>query len=321
MTPTDAWVLAADLNQLLDRHLIFVTGKGGTGKTSVAASLALVASRRGLRTLVCEMDAKGDLAEAFGAEPFEFDAREVRPCLFGMSMDTERSLREYVRLFARIPLVTTVGPIASTLDFVADAAPGVKEILAVGKLCWEVREKRYDIVIVDAEASGHIVSQIAAPRVLQQLVRLGLIREQSEWMRAILEDPTMTSLVTVATPEEMPVTETIALLSRVRLETGVAVGAVIVNRCPEPFFDGELATCLNRALASHDELVNRFGHEVDVLLRMAEFHGARRSDALQQVGHLRAERPDVPILVLPELVTTDAKLVDELSVVLAEELG
>ena len=80
-----------------------------------------------------------------------------------MAMNTEDSLREYLRLFVRIPLVGRIGPLARTFDFVADAAPGVKEILAVGKLCYEVRERHYDLVVVDAEASGHIVAQIGAP--------------------------------------------------------------------------------------------------------------------------------------------------------------
>lgn len=298
-----------------------MTGKGGTGKTAVAASLARVAAQRGLRTLVCEMDAKGDLAAALGASAFDFDAREVAPNLFGMSMDTERSLREYLRLFVKIPLLTSIGPLASTLDFVADAAPGVKEVLAVGKLCWEVRERNYDIVIVDAEASGHIVSQIAAPRVLQQLVRLGLIREQSDWMLDILEDANTTAVVAVSTPEELPVTETVALLSRIRVETRVSVGAVLVNRFPEPLFDGEFATCLNSALARRDELVNRFGHEADVVLQMAEFHASRRREAAEQLALLRHEVAGTDIVILPELAADREHLIGELSTVLSEELA
>ena len=78
-------------------------------------------------------------------------------------MNTEDSLREYLRLYVRLPLVARLGPLARTFDFVADAAPGVKEILTVGKVCYEVRERHYDLVVVDAAASGHIVGQLAAP--------------------------------------------------------------------------------------------------------------------------------------------------------------
>lgn len=301
--------------------MLFVTGKGGTGKTAVTASLARVAAQRGMRTLVCEMDAKGDLAVALGARGFAFDAQEVEPNLYGMAMDTERSLREYLRLFVKIPLITSIGPLASTLDFVADAAPGVKEVLAVGKLCWEVRERHYDVVIVDAEASGHIVSQIAAPRVLQQLVRLGLIREQSDWMLDILENGDTTAVIAVTTPEEMPVTETAALISRIRRETQVAVGAVIVNRFPEPLFDGEVAASLDAAFVRRDELINRFGHEADIVLHMAEYHVARRREASEQLSALRETCADVDVVVLPELVGDRVNLVGELSTVLSEELS
>ena len=109
------------------------------------------------------MDAKGALAAAFDVAPLGFapDRGVARVCS-AMAMNTEDSLREYLRLFVRIPLVARIGPLARTFDFVADAAPGVKEILAVGKLCYEVREQHYDLVVVDAEASGHIVAQIGA---------------------------------------------------------------------------------------------------------------------------------------------------------------
>ena len=138
-----------------------------------------------------------------------------------MEMNTEDSLREYLRLFVKIPFVGRIGPLARTFDFVADAAPGVKEILAVGKLAYEVRERHYDLVVVDAEATGHIVAQIAAPRVIGDLVKVGMVRDQTRWVSDILEDPTRTGLVIVTTPEEMPVSETLELMGRLDDESGV----------------------------------------------------------------------------------------------------
>ena len=132
---------------LLDRRMLFVTGKGGVGKTTVAAALADLAASRGKRTLLCEMDAKGAVAAAFDVAPLTFEPTEIRPRLFAMAMNTEDSLREYLRLFVRIPLMGRIGPLARTFDFVADAAPGVKEILAVGKLCYEVRERDQKSVV------------------------------------------------------------------------------------------------------------------------------------------------------------------------------
>ena len=206
---------------ILDRRLVFVTGKGGVGKTSTAAALALLAARDGRRVLVCEMDAKGSLATAFDTAPLAFQPREIEPGLFAMAMNTEDSLREYLRLFVKVPLLGKIGPLARTFDFVADAAPGVKEILAVGKLCHEVRERHYDLVVVDAEATGHIVAQVGAPKVIRDLVKVGLVRDQTEWMLDILQDPAVTGVAIVTTPEEMPVTETLVLLARIEPETGV----------------------------------------------------------------------------------------------------
>ena len=152
------------------------------------------------------MDAKGALAATFDTHAARVRAAPAStPGSDAMAMNTEDSLREYLRLFVKVPLVGRIGPLARTFDFVADAAPGVKEILAVGKLAYEVRERHYDLVVVDAEASGHIVAQIAAPRVISELVQVGMVREQTRWMTDILEDPAVTGLVVVTTPEEMPV--------------------------------------------------------------------------------------------------------------------
>ena len=124
--------------ELLDHRLLFVTGKGGVGKTSVASAIAMLAAERGKRTLVCEVDAKGNLADFLGVGPLQFDTTEVRPKLHAMSMDTEESLKEYLRLFLKVPFVSRMGALAGAFDFIATAAPGVKEILTIGKLTYEI---------------------------------------------------------------------------------------------------------------------------------------------------------------------------------------
>ena len=221
---------------LLDRRLVFVTGKGGVGKTTVAAALGLLAASLGKRTLVAEVDAKGNLADFFEVPSTSFEPREVAPNLSVMTMHTEDSLKEYLKLQLKLPLVARLGPLARTFDFVANAAPGVKEVLVVGKFLWEVRQKSYDIVIVDAVATGHIIAQLAAPQALRELVKVGLVREQTGWMLELLGDPAVTGAAIVASPEEMPVNETIELAGRIDAETNVELAAVIVNRVlPELF--------------------------------------------------------------------------------------
>ncbi|MFM7898055.1 MAG: ArsA-related P-loop ATPase, partial [Actinomycetota bacterium] len=125
---------------MLSRRLVFVTGKGGVGKSVVSAALARVAAADGKRVLVCEMDDKGSLAAYLGRAELAFEPTEVQPGVFAMAMNTEDSLREYIRLFLRVPIIGSLTPLARIFDFVANAAPAVKEILAVGKLCYEVRE-------------------------------------------------------------------------------------------------------------------------------------------------------------------------------------
>jgi anion-transporting ArsA/GET3 family ATPase len=271
---------------LLERRLLFVTGKGGTGKTTVAAALAQLAADRGKHVLACEVDAKGDLAALFEAGPTDFAGREVAPGVVAMSMDTEASLREYLRLQLRIPVAAPLGPLAKALDFVAAAAPGVREILTVGKLCYEVRERNYDLVVVDAAASGHIVSQLAAPQAINDLVKVGLIRSQTDWMIEILSDPRRTGLVAVTTPEEMPVNETLELAARIHDETTVELSAIVVNRVLPELFGHQEEEVFEQLYAHAAELSKLLGGDAEPLMegaRLAVTMRRTRADHLQRL--------------------------------------
>jgi anion-transporting ArsA/GET3 family ATPase len=288
---------------LLDRRLLFVTGKGGVGKTTISAGLALLAARAGKRTLVCELDAKGNLADFFEAGPTTFKARQVQPSLWAMSMDTEESLKEYLSLQLKLPLLSKIGPLAKTFDFIATAAPGVREILTVGKLAWEVREAHYDLVVADASASGHIVGQLRAPEAIKELIAVGLVRDQTEWMTDILHDPARTGVVIVASPEEMPVTESLELIDRLA-ETDVDVAAVVVNRVlPELFGRGEEAI-FDRLVRPQTAkaLSAAAGGPAGPVLDAARLAVTLRRTRAAHLDRLRAGvDPTLPILYVPEL--------------------
>ena len=304
---------------LLDRRLLFVTGKGGVGKTSVASALALLGARQGKRTLVCEVDAKGNLADFYGVGPLEFAPTQVQPNLYAMAMSTEESLREYLKLQLKLPLLARLGPVAKMFDFVATAAPGVKEILTVGKIAYEVRERNYDLVVVDASASGHVVGQLASPVALGELINVGVVQAQTAWMIDLLKDPATTGVVVVATPEEMPVNETLELVGRLGTETEIDLAGVVANRVlPELFgrAEEELFDELAAAVRSADrpttpskkasEQTADLGattlEGLDGVVEAAELAVGLRRSRVPHLKRLRAGLPEgVPLLNLPML--------------------
>ena len=289
---------------LLDRRLLIVTGKGGVGKTTTSAALAQLAADRGKRTLVCELDAKGNLSHFLECGPTKFEPREVSPNLFAMSMDSEESLKEYLSLQLRLPLLVRIGPLNRIFEYVATAAPGVREILTIGKVAWEVRERHWDLIVIDAVASGHIVGQLTAPQSINELVSVGLIRQQTDWMLDILGDPATTGLVITATPEEMPVNETLELAARLRAETNVDLAAVVINRVlPELFGRREEETfdALNTP-QRRAAIAEAAGGSVDHLMDGASLAVALRRGSAEHLERLRAELDrSVPMLYVPYL--------------------
>jgi anion-transporting ArsA/GET3 family ATPase len=298
-------------SDLFDRRLLFFTGKGGVGKSTVTAATALLAAERGKRVLLVEVDAKGNLTALFEHAPVGFEPRQVHPGVHAMQMDTEASLREYLKVNVKVPVLGRLGPMARAFDFVANAAPGVKEILTVGKVCWELRESLagradWDLIVVDAAATGHVIGQLDAPRAIQELVHVGPVRQQTDWMVELLSDPALTALNVVTSPEEMPVNETIELVARAREQLDVPLGVVIVNRVlPELFTraDEDVFEAL-RAPAGAAVLTERVGPGATAVLDAARLAVSLRRTRSPYLGELR-EAVDLPLLFLPYLFVRD----------------
>jgi anion-transporting ArsA/GET3 family ATPase len=310
---------------LLDRRLLFFTGKGGVGKSTVTAATALLAAERGKRVLLVEVDNKGNLTALFEHDPVGFEPRQVYPGVFAMQMNTEASLREYLKVQARVPVLGRLGPLARAFDFVANAAPGVKEILTVGKVCWELRESlqgraHWDLIVVDAAATGHVISQLDAPRAIQELVQVGPVRNQTDWMVQLLSDRSLTALNVVTAPEEMPVNETIELVARAREELNVPLGVVIVNRVlPELFTHADEAVFdALREPAASELLTAMAGPGAVGVLDAARLAVNMRRGRSSHLARLRDE-VDLPLLLLPYLFVRDQGL--RVTRMVAEALG
>ncbi|MBI2169990.1 MAG: ArsA family ATPase [Actinobacteria bacterium] len=322
---------------LLSRRLLVVTGKGGVGKTTVTAALALLAAEQGKRVLVVEVDAKGNLTDFFEHRPVGFEPVEVYRGVHVITMDTEASLREYLRIHLRVPVMGRIGPVARAFDFVANAAPGVKEILTIGKIAHEVRESLrgnapWDLVLVDAAATGHIVAQLGAPETMREFVSVGPVRNQTEWMIDLLSDPAITALNVVATPEEMPVSETIDLVGQVRERLSVPMGAVIVNRVlPELFThaDEEVFESLREPKTSEAldvavaDLTGVGGESRKTAGSVAVLEGARLAVTLRRTRAVHLQRlrdaVDLPLLYLPYVFARDHGM--RVTRVIADSLG
>jgi anion-transporting ArsA/GET3 family ATPase len=218
---------------MLDKRLVIVSGKGGVGKSAVTSGLALMARRHGLRVLAVEMESGGGLAAHFGTGPLAFKPREVRPGLHAMQMIRSDALLEYLSLQLRLPGMRRFGAVARAFDALATAAPAVREIVTIGKILWEVREDRWDMVLLDAPPTGQIPSYLRAPASISELVAAGRIRAQAEWMAETLADQDKTQLLLVTLPEELPTAETLETVEWVEKTGVVGKPVVVTNRVLE----------------------------------------------------------------------------------------
>src|SRR3954464_6459702 len=227
---------------LLEKPLVVVTGKGGVGKSTVAAALGLAAARRGKRTIIAEVARRDDVSRVLGGTGVHED--ELAPRLHHISIDPEEAMEEY--LVDQLPSRALADVLLSSrgFNYFAAATPGLRELLTVGKV-WELAQEDrrppgpdpYDLVVLDAPATGHGVAVLSAPRTFAETARVGRIARQARTIDAMVSDPERTGVVAVARPEEMPVNETLALQDALRDHVGLEIDLVVCNGMLAQRFD------------------------------------------------------------------------------------
>lgn len=226
-----------------DPRFVFVTGKGGVGKTTVCAARALALAARGQRVLVAMCNAKERLSTMLGAPPVGPEITEVAERVWAVNIDPERALVEYggITLKSRA-LVSLIFDNRYVRAFFR-ATPGVHEWAMLGKAWWHTTEiddagrPRFDVVMVDAPATGHGLDMLRVPKVIVEVVPPGILRRDAERAWSMFRDPAQTGVIVVSLPEELPATETTELVASLRGELGLPVRSLVVNRVLPPLFD------------------------------------------------------------------------------------
>jgi anion-transporting ArsA/GET3 family ATPase len=297
--------------ELLDKRLVIVTGKGGVGKTTVAVALGLRAAAEGKRTIVCEVASQENASRILDHTTVGFHEVQVAENLWSISIDPDESMREYVLLQLKVRAMRDMLFRSRIFNYLAAATPGLKELVTIGKI-WELAQldrkvksgHKYDLVIVDAPATGHGVGFLETPRTFAAIARVGPIHSQAQRLDSFLTDHDKTGTAIVALPEEMPVNESAALEKTLRDEVGVAVDRIYLNGLyPERFSKPEAARLAE--LAEGENGTARAAARA----ALSEFGRARSQRAQLARLRRRVKAPvrTLPFLFEPELGTEAAR--------------
>jgi anion-transporting ArsA/GET3 family ATPase len=225
-----------------DRRFLIVTGKGGVGKTTVCAAEALAIAQKGKRVLVAMCNAKERLSTMLGSDLVGNEVVPVAPNVWAVNMDPETAMEEYGLLTLKSRTLYKLLFDNKYVRTFFRAVPGLQEWSLLGKAWWHTTETRtdgswkFDVVILDAPATGHGLDMLRVPKVILDVVPPGLLRRDAERAWNLFQDPATCAVVLVTLPEEMPTSETIELAHALTTELKLPIGKVVVNGVLPPLF-------------------------------------------------------------------------------------
>jgi anion-transporting ArsA/GET3 family ATPase len=279
---------------VLDRRLLVVTGKGGVGKSTLSSALALLAVRRGKRVLLCEVNVQERIAPLVAEPRSAVAPAGARGSLATLNVTPREAMREYGVMVLKFRTVYDAVFENRVVRYFLRVIPSLSELVMLGKILHEVRSEergrpRWDLVVVDAPATGHAVQLLRVPAVLLDTVPTGPLRRDAEWMQALLVDPAVTSVVIVTLPEEMPVNEAIELDRAVKGTLRMRREAIVVNAMPERRFSSAERTVLAEARDDPAPL--------GPAATAAYLQALRCDESERHVARLREEIDGPPVLV------------------------
>jgi len=225
------------LDSLLNRRLIVVSGKGGVGKTTVSLAFALLAAARGKRVMLCEIHSEEQVAHVLERAPIGYKESELLPNVWGVNILPKQAFEEYVLLQIRFRgLYKAVFENRLVQNFI-EATPGLGDMVSIGKV-YALTES-YDLVIVDAPATGHGLALLEIPSIVSQATRMGPLKSDADKIDRLLKDPSKTQVILTTLPEEMPVTEAIEMNLSLDRRLGLPLGPFFLNQVEERVFTDE----------------------------------------------------------------------------------
>jgi anion-transporting ArsA/GET3 family ATPase len=282
-------------------RVVIVAGKGGVGKTTVTAALAVAAARTGMSVLIVEVEGKSGLAAAFDRPALTYDEANLDDGIVARTLTPDAALLDYLESHGLKRISKRLAS-SGALDVVATAVPGMKDILVLGKVKSLEQGRKADLIILDAPAAGHAVSFLLSASGLLDAVRVGPVRKQAQDVVELLSDPARCQVVLVTIPEETPVNELIDTAFAIEDRAGVALGPVVVNGCYEPpAFTAATTESIAGDATALDVFVSP--REAADLVRAADFRAARYALQQEQAARL-AEQLPLPQLRLPFLFSS-----------------